>query len=71
MFDPQFQRTGLVFGPSNSSKLFVSNSQIVGNGVHGIFVNGAAFQSGVIDRVVIENNTQDGVLFNRLLDREQ
>ena len=55
-----FLDNGVVFAPSATSSLFVTNSILNSNGGSGIIVAGGGSPSGVIDYVVIERNGWNG-----------
>jgi Right handed beta helix region len=63
-----FTNDGILFQPSAASALFISDTRIVANAVFGIaigipVVNPNAVITGVIDHAVIEDNGNDGLLF--------
>ena len=58
-----FANYGILFAPTNSSQLFVSNTLVSDNGYIGISIQsaGPGTTTGVLNRVKIENNASDGL----------
>jgi hypothetical protein len=65
-----FTQDGIFFVPNSStlSQLFVSNTRVSDNGGHGVAIvpSGSGTTNGVLDRVVMENNANDGLLVDTL-----
>jgi hypothetical protein len=65
-----FTGDGIFFGPNSStlSQLFVSNTLVADNGGHGIAIvpSGSGNTNGVLNRVAMENNSNDGLLADTL-----
>jgi hypothetical protein len=65
-----FTGDGIFFGPNAStlSQLFVANTKVSDNGGHGIAIvpSGSGTTSGVVSRVELENNSDDGLLADSL-----
>jgi Right handed beta helix region len=61
-----FTNSGITFGPGvslSSSQLFVSNTLVSDNGLHGIVISpaGTGTTTGVLDHVRMKNNAQTGL----------
>jgi hypothetical protein len=58
-----FANYGILFAPTNSSQLFVSNTLVSDNGSIGISIQsaGPGTTTGVLNHVKIENNASDGL----------
>jgi hypothetical protein len=58
-----FTNDGILFQPSATSELSISNTLIADNGGDGVFIipTGAVTAPGVFDRVAIEHNASDGI----------
>jgi hypothetical protein len=61
-----FANYGILFAPTNSSQLFVSNTLVSDNGYIGISIQsaGPGTTTGVLNHVKIENNAGDGLNAN-------
>jgi hypothetical protein len=61
-----FTKSGITFGPGvslSSSQLYVSNTLVSDNGLHGIVISpaGTGTTTGVLDHVRMKNNAQNGL----------